>query len=228
MKRSTRRELMRRMEKMWLSEDLRTMLRRSKADQLEMLGQVILHYDDLMQRALRDHPDRLGIAAGAHDAIDQAVGRELERHPRAGEVKCRKGCNHCCHTHVGVSAVEAELLGAVVQTGEVQIDLERLRLQAGRDLDQWGELSREERACVFLQDGACAVYEHRPGACRKLNVVSDPQWCDDVTYPGHEVLRMAVHEAEVVWSVLLTRDKSGQMADMLLDALKETVNATDD
>jgi Fe-S-cluster containining protein len=202
-----------------MSEDLRSMLVIAKGKDLEMLGQMVLLYDTQVKRALVTHPDRPGIAAGMHDAMDRAVGQTLAVHPKAGDVKCRKGCDHCCHLNVDITSTEAELLLLAAEDQGVKIDVERLHRQAGRGVEGLRELTREERACVFLKDGACTVYEHRPGACRKLQVVTDPMWCDAVTYPGHEVGRLVTPEAEVTWSVLMTHDKSGSMPDMLLEAM---------
>ena len=33
--------------------------------------------------------------------------------------------------------------------------------------------------CIFLEDGACSIYEHRPAACREYLVTSPPELCQD-------------------------------------------------
>lgn len=215
MKRSTQRELQRRFPVMVLSENLRTLLREASGDAKEVFGQMVLHFDTGLQRALHKHSDRLGIAAGAHDAIDAAMRVVQTTHDQASEIKCRKGCDACCHMNVDVSSCEAQLLAACVKDLHLEVDRDRLRKQAAG----FHNLPPAERACVFLKEGACSVYEHRPGACRKLVVVTDPDLCDTIKHPGGKVGGLASGEAEVLWSVLMTRDKGGSMPAMLLEQL---------
>lgn len=216
MKRATLREVHRRLPAlMYLSESLRDLLRRCYAECQEVAAQMLLHYDAGVQRALAKHPDQLGIAAGVHDAIDRSVQALMARDPNAGQVKCRKGCAACCHINVDVSRSEAQLLAACAADLGLPIDLDRLRKQAAG----YGALAPEDRACVFLKDGACRVYEHRPGACRKMLVITDPDLCDTVKNPGGKVGHLVSAEAEVIWSVLLTRDERGTLPAMLLREL---------
>jgi Fe-S-cluster containining protein len=212
MKRSTRREVHRRLPaQMYLSESLRDLMRRCDEQGKEVAAQMLLHYDAAVQRALAQHPDRLGIAVGAHEATDRTMQALMARDPNAGQVKCRKGCAACCHIKVDVSRSEAQLLAACAADLGLPIDRERLRKQAAG----YEGLAPEDRACVFLKDGACGVYEHRPGACRKMLVVTDPDLCDTVKHPGGKVGHLVSAEAEVIWSVLLTRDECGTLPVML-------------
>lgn len=217
MKRSTRRALDRRLPRLMnMSESFRSMLRAADAREQEVGAQMILHYDASVQRALAKHPDRLGIAAGAHDAMDRSIRGMLSVSPHAGEVKCKKGCSSCCRMNVDVSRAEAQLLAACAEDLEVPVDRERLRRQSAG----FAHLAPEDRACVFLDaEGACRVYEHRPGACRKLLVVTDPDLCDTVKHPRGQVGGLGCFEAEVIWTVLQTRDHSGPLAQMLLEEL---------
>ena len=34
--------------------------------------------------------------------------------------------------------------------------------------------------CIFLEDGACSIYEHRPAACREYLVTSPAELCQDM------------------------------------------------
>lgn len=104
---------------------------------------------------------------------------------------CRRGCDHCCHIPLTITTAEARLLSQVSgrpmtvpahaaplrNLDEVVGFRDRLaQLRADQD-----QLSR---ACPFLRDGACCVYEHRPVACRThFNLDVDDLLCQVV--PGH-------------------------------------------
>lgn len=213
---NTRRQLQRRFPVMVMSEDLRRLLREATEPQLDVLGSMLLHYDTDLDRSIAENPgNEAGVAAGVLDAADQMVHDTMTRNPNARDVKCRKGCDHCCHLDVTISRAEAALLVMVAHDEDIAIDQERLR----RQLPGVRALPREDRACVFLKDGACSVYEMRPTACRKLLVVSDPDKCDTIKHPGGLQGRLPTPEAEVLWSVLMTRDKGGSMPAMLLEQL---------
>lgn len=216
MKRRTARELKRRFPReFYRSDRLKEIVDQTTDDEREVLGQMVLHYDDVMRRVAK-HPDRAGVAAGVHDAIDNAMNVVLTRHPKRGDIQCRKGCSHCCRMNVDVSQSEAKLLLVFAGAFSIAIDQDRLRKQA----QGYQGLAPEDRACVFLDaQGACSVYEHRPGACRKHLVVSDSDLCDTVKHPGGKVAGVASAEAEVIWSVMLSREDRGSMAVMLLKEL---------
>jgi Fe-S-cluster containining protein len=199
------------------SEDLAQMLRVCEEEHKDIIAEMILFYDATMKRNAKEEPASL--AWGLHDAIDKSVQDTMRTNPRAVDVKCRQGCANCCHMVVAVTIGEARLLAEHAKEKGVAIDLDRLGRQAGRDVVQWRDLADEDKTCVFLKDGSCSVYEHRPAACRKLLVVTDPELCDTVKHPGAEVGRLATVDAEVIFSVMLTRQKSGLMADMLLEAM---------
>jgi Fe-S-cluster containining protein len=101
--------------------------------------------------------------------------------PVKGAISCF-GCTRsgCCHTNVDITQSEAELLADRVP----EAALPRLEMQAALpDADStkagyfeaWRKLSFEDRACVFLVEGRCSVYEDRPGVCRKWFITEDPK-----------------------------------------------------
>lgn len=179
---------------------------------------LVLGYDEQMERT-RNH-DQTTVASGIHKAMDRAQERLLNEHPLSGEVQCRKGCDHCCHMHVGVSLPEARLMVAEARKQGVKIDVDRLQRQKGRGIEGWRELSPEDRACSFLKDAACSIHAQRPAACRKLLVVSPADQCDQVANPLSIPKHLASPEAEVAYSVLLTRQRWGSMPDMILQAME--------
>lgn len=92
---------------------------------------------------------------------------------------CRRGCNHCCHQAVVITKAEAQQISK-----ETGIPLNPLAGRFGaatKDLKLAQEgLSKEAfgRACVFLKDGGCSIYAHRPLTCRwHLNMDDDDLLC---------------------------------------------------
>ncbi len=172
--------------------------------------------------------DPLGIAAGLQQLVQEGVDRMLATDKRAHEVKCQRGCSACCRLHVVITRTEAKLAKAAAEDVGWRINLARASLQAqATTADLWKLLPEEVRACVFLTDaGECAIYEHRPMACRKYLVVSDPADCDSVLKPGHRVLQLVSAHAEVAFSAALTVFEAGTLAAMLLAETEESEAAT--
>lgn len=138
----------------------------------------------------------------------QAQQLEVEAVEREGcQVSCRQGCAACCRMLVPVSAPEvfhlrdalnrlpesdrARLLQRVGQTQaalEAAGLLDRLRAVADTDRaiadEELEPLNHAYYAlrlpCPFLDHEQCAIYEHRPAACRELLVTSPAEWCDDL------------------------------------------------
>ena len=148
--------------------------------------------------------DALTIARDAHVAIDEFLARDLGKSPGSGAIRCAKGCSHCCHGPVEIGPQEAALLAATVRGSGGQLDEARLERQGRYSVDTWREQPLTDRACVFLGgDGACTVYESRPGACRKLLVMSDPAFCDADQGATERIERWFSWEAELMASAAL-------------------------
>jgi Fe-S-cluster containining protein len=173
--------------------------RMSPREQLQV-ADMHRFYQVEFRKHLNHQPE--GTAASLHDVVDGAV-QELMKKPRADEVSCRKGCAHCCHLNVDVTVQEAQLLLYAAQVAGFEFDEARAQRQAAAP--SWGVLDPADRACVFLgADGACAVYEHRPMACRKYFVLTPAENCDSVKNPGLKVLHFVSMEAEIFSSAAFT------------------------
>lgn len=115
----------------------------------------------------------------AYDTLDDLV-HELEFSP---PVACARGCFHCCFNQVSLTPPEALYLGLhilerftpdqLAETGRRVAHL--LPLIKGRTHRELGDI-RHLTPCIFLLDGACAVHEARPLACRGWNSV-DAETC---------------------------------------------------
>jgi len=165
---------------------------------------------------------REGLAAGIHEAIDEAMTRR-QAMPGEAPISCRKGCAACCRQLVSVTPDEAKLLAFAAHEAGHVIDRARLARQAAAvGLQGWRELDSPDKRCVMLKDDAtCAVYAHRPTACRKYQVVSPPSRCDIERYPGAQVIVAIGPEAEVIASAAHAVFGSGPFAVRLGAALED-------
>lgn len=105
---------------------------------------------------------------------------------------CRRGCSHCCHIGVLLSATEADVIGKAI--GRKPVDSPRARaptelLKNGLtpEVDAWRADIYFGVPCTFLDaSGRCTIYEERPLACRiQLNLDRDALLCRLV--PGRTV-----------------------------------------
>lgn len=104
---------------------------------------------------------------------------------------CRKGCAHCCHISVTISAVEAAVIGRQVGVRPAQprkaVKLQSIQALQGALAEVQAISARAETTpCPFLVDNACSIYEARPMACRLLlNLDDDALLCRLI--PGQAV-----------------------------------------
>lgn len=107
----------------------------------------------------------------------------------APHVPCRSGCNHCCHIPVSVTETEARIIAR--ETGRRLAQPEPgAVVEIDAHDDPAANLARAHEAtegapysgtpCTFLdqEGGGCAIYQHRPMACRhQISVDSDALLC---------------------------------------------------
>jgi Fe-S-cluster containining protein len=164
--------------------------------------------------------DARSVARNVHIAINEVLERDRKKSATSGDIKCRKGCHHCCHGPVEIWPQEAALLVEIAREAGMELDKARLERQSRYTMDTWLQQPAADTACVFLgKEGACRVYESRPNACRKLLVVTDPALCDAAKHPPDSVGRWFSWEAEVLESTALDVFGRALMPGSLLAAL---------
>jgi Fe-S-cluster containining protein len=164
--------------------------------------------------------DAPSVARKVHIAIDEVLQRDREKSATSGDIKCRKGCSHCCHGPVEIWPHEAALLVEIAREAGMELDTALLERQSRYTMDTWRQQPAADTACVFLGgDGACRVYESRPNACRKLLVVTDPALCDAAKHPPESVGRWLSWEAEILESAALEVFGAALMPRSLLAVL---------
>jgi Fe-S-cluster containining protein len=165
--------------------------------------------------------DPHSVAPRVHDAMDAVLRRDRSKDRSSREIKCGKGCDHCCKVPVEVFPQEAALLIAAARQAGIRLDTDRLHRQSRHVIESWREQNPADRACVFLgSDGACRVYESRPNACRKLLVVTEPALCDASKHAADCVGRWISWEAEILGAAALEEFGAALMPKALLAALQ--------
>ena len=167
--------------------------------------------------------DAASVAMEAHRAMDEVLARDREKDPASAEIRCARGCSHCCHGPVEIWPQEAAVLVKAARDAGLALDRDRLERQARQSIESWRKQPGADTACVFLgSDGACRVYESRPNACRKLLVVSDPALCDAKNQSLDRVERWFSWEAEMLETAALEVFGRGLMPRLLLAELGTT------
>ena len=107
----------------------------------------------------------LSMLLDAYFIGDKLVYEGITRRLKRGEkLACKKGCSHCCSTHITIPVYPLEIIGIYWFT-DTQIKGPLREAIATR-------LLRHDtlEACPFLIDGACMIHPMRPLACRFFNV----------------------------------------------------------
>jgi Fe-S-cluster containining protein len=164
--------------------------------------------------------DAASVAREAHATMDEVLARDRGKDPASGDIRCRKGCSHCCHGPVEIWPQEAALLVNAAREAGIELDRARLERQGRQSVETWRRQPGTDTACVFLgADGACRVYESRPNACRKLLVVSDPALCDAKNRSLDRVERWFSWESEMLETAALEVFGRGLMPKQLIAQL---------
>jgi Fe-S-cluster containining protein len=184
--------------------------------------------DDEIHRALDDYrtqyQERLNLGYAHAEIIRGFYGTMREIYRKhipsnlKSQIKCNKGCAHCCHINVDCGQGEVDLILDFCRIKNITIDVKRLTVQAPLGLEE--RPRSEYSACVFLgDDNECKIYEVRPLACRKYFVVSDPVKCDYKTNPQDQVHILPVLQMELIASAIANMQPTGSMSNTLLKTL---------
>ena len=164
--------------------------------------------------------DAVTLAREIHSEADVMLERDRKGDPASGDIRCRKGCDFCCHGPVEIWPQEAALLVEAARRAGIELDRSRIERQSRYSEETWREQPMADKACVFLgADGACRVYESRPISCRKLLVVTDPVLCDADKHPLTSVGRWRSWETEIQQTAALEVFGTMLMPQALLSAL---------
>lgn len=200
--------------KIHISETLASIIDTCDESQKQQVRDMLDYYMLEYSRA-RTTSNEISAAASIHDFIDELIKAKVETSEHT--IQCSKGCSFCCYQQVDITIDEAKLLRAYAIEKDIKIDKFTLKKQLVRDYKAFQKLPLKRRKCVFLgKNGECSVYEHRPSACRKLLVVTDPLDCDTEKRKGAQIGKIAEHEVEIVTSAILNAVESGSIAEMLL------------
>jgi Fe-S-cluster containining protein len=107
----------------------------------------------------------------------ELADRAAAQAPTRENWECQRGCSHCCHLLVEVTAAETEALSRVV-TPAIHARIEtNAKRAAGLGPSEYRAL---RQPCAFLgEEGECLAYDVRPLRCR-AHVSSSEQVCHRV------------------------------------------------
>jgi uncharacterized protein len=161
-----------------------------------------------------------------HNVVDE-YNREIFSHPIVQQfLPCKSGCSGCCHTQVGITSDEAELLAERVNDG-IKIDYKLLEIQlnAGNNPAGFYQLEYQDRRCIFLgPDDSCKVYEDRPAVCRTNAVLGDASQCiPHEGAGGSSTIRLVKTEQSdmAIMGSFLMSNESGNISQMVSKILKK-------
>ena len=176
------------------------------------------------------HREGLGVLVGkdplvqalhVHETMDAILESERAKSAADRDIRCRRGCDHCCKVAVEIIPQEASRLLDAAREAGMRLDEARLERQSRYGIDDWRTQPASDRACVFLgEDGACRVYHARPGACRKLLVTSAPELCDESRHSAAEIERWFSWNAEMLQAAGVELFGASLMPRALLAALR--------
>jgi Fe-S-cluster containining protein len=133
---------------------------------------------------------------------------------------CKVGCSGCCHTQVGITEDEAELLASRVNEGlKIDYALLQNQIKVGNSPEDFYQLSYENRRCIFLgTDDSCQAYNDRPSVCRTNAVLGEASQCSPHVGDGEpETIRLLKTEQAdmaIMGSFFMSKE-SGTLPNML-------------
>lgn len=73
------------------------------------------------------------------------------------EMKCKEGCSKCCYTDISIFKVESERIKDWFNSKDEE---------AQKNLKRLWSTQNEAKACPFLYEEKCSIYDVRPVICR--------------------------------------------------------------
>lgn len=185
---------------------------------LNWIVSEIGYYKGRIQNNMDSLEDRFGVVEGFHKAVDKSL--KTKPADLMDQVKCRKGCGHCCKIYVDVSLAEAQYVLNYCDDNNITINVDYLKEQA-KLLKVDDFMFSKHKRCVFLAgDDTCKVYEVRPISCRTYFVISDPELCD-YSNGIKTVQAIATMEENLMGAGLFAADsETGSLSQMLLRAIE--------
>lgn len=180
--------------------------------------------EDRIRAEFQDYMDMKQKSSGAqrgfyHIMVMDGILKSLdtpENKDMKDKITCRRGCNFCCYNEVTITWDEAALLYEISndENFESRFKIDWNKVEEQRAV-RHSTLAHEQRACVYLKDGECSVYEARPMACRKYFVQNDPEKCDYQKHPQGKTEVVYLRPAEMLATSMMSIQETGTMADML-------------
>ncbi len=155
-----------------------------------------------------------------HHVVDE-YNKEVFAHPLVQKfLPCKVGCSGCCHTQVGITDDEAELLAERINDGlKIDLNLLKTQLAVGNNPEDFYKLSQENRRCIFLgSDESCQVYNDRPSVCRTNAVLGEASQCSPHVGEGEpQTMRLLKTERAdmAIMGSFFTARESGTIANMV-------------
>lgn len=106
----------------------------------------------------------IAFIANLQDGVSRVLATAIEQ---GVPVACKVGCSHCCHARVEAMPAEIFRIARELQSRPTE-ELNRIvqSLQAHVASPNAAAAWSQRRACPFLRDNLCLIYEQRPKACR--------------------------------------------------------------
>ena len=162
-------------------------------------------YEDTEAIIARDRTPG-GLIALVRNAIDAMESLWDDLKDEAPAYACRKGCDHCCHQSVMVTAPEVVHAATFLHDNLTEQEVTRLRDHVAARARQGDGLDNHERmdrhlACAFLMDGTCSIYPVRPLLCRG-GFSEDAEYCRSLLEHREET-QAALQNGEIEGKYLL-------------------------
>lgn len=152
-----------------------------------------------------------------HDGLAASRPSALRFGDTEMQLACKPGCNHCCHSPVGVVGAEAVLVAHVVaRTFSAQDRLELARRMEDRKAAlQHGDPHRGY-LCPLNVGGNCSVYEFRPFNCRMFHSF-DADACESIREDGQARGGLPIDRVRRQYDKLIVASANVALAALKLD-----------